>query len=183
MDHRKRVIPLASGNVLEIGIGSGLNLPFYDKENIKHLTGIDPSEEIWNKNVVDTRSLPFEFEYINAMAENIPADSKSFDTIVMTFTLCSIPDPDKALAEMRRVLKTNGKLLFCEHGKAPDKAVLRWQKMINPIFNHLGGGCNTTRDIPLIIESNGFKMSQMEAMYIPGWKPVSYYYLGTAEIK
>jgi ubiquinone/menaquinone biosynthesis C-methylase UbiE len=93
MDKRKKVIPLAYGNVLEIGIGSGLNFPFYNKENIKHLPGIDPSEEIWSKNIVDTRSLPYEFEFIKALAENIPADSNSFDTVVMTFTLCSITDP------------------------------------------------------------------------------------------
>jgi ubiquinone/menaquinone biosynthesis C-methylase UbiE len=183
MDQRKKVIPLAYGSVLEIGIGSGLNLPLYDKGSIKHLTGIDPSEEIWSKNIVDTRSLPFEFDFIKALAENIPADNNSFDTIVMTFTLCSITDPQKALAEIRRVLKTNGKLLFCEHGKAPDKGVLKLQNWMNPFFNHLGGGCNINRDIPLIIEANGFKFSQMEAMYIPGWKPMSYNYLGTAVIK
>lgn len=183
MDQRKEVIPLASGNVLEIGIGSGLNLPFYDKENIKHLTGIDPSEEIWARNIVDIRTLPFEFEFIKAKAENIPADSNSFDTVVMTYTLCSISETYKALDEIRRVLKTNGKLLFCEHGRAPDKAILRLQNIINPLFNHLGGGCNVNRDIPVIIEANGFKMKKMEALYIPGWKPVSYYYWGTAEMK
>ena len=183
MDQRKKVIPLACGNVLEIGIGSGLNLPFYDKENVKHLTGIDPSKEIWNKNIVDTRSLPFEFEFIKALAENIPTKSNSFDTIVMTYTLCSIPDPYKALAEIRRVLKTNGKLLFCEHGKAPDKAILSWQNIINPLSKHFGGGCNINRDIPFIIEANGFKMRKMESMYIPGWKPISYNYWGTAGIK
>jgi ubiquinone/menaquinone biosynthesis C-methylase UbiE len=183
MDQRKKVIPFASGNVLEIGIGSGLNLPFYDKDKIKHLTGIDPSEEMWNKKNVDTRILPFEFEFIKAFAENIPADNNSFDTIVMTFTLCSIPDPYKALTEIRRVLKTNGKLLFCEHGKAPDKVVVRWQNFVNPLFKHFGGGCNINRDIPLIIEANGFKMRKMEMMYIPGWKPMCYNYWGTAEIR
>jgi ubiquinone/menaquinone biosynthesis C-methylase UbiE len=183
MELRRKVIPSADGNVLEIGIGSGLNLPLYDKGSIKRLTGIDPSEEIWSKNIVDTRSLPFEFEFIKAPAENIPADSNSFDTVVMTFTLCSITDPHIALAEIRRILKTNGKLVFCEHGKAPDKAVLKVQNWMNPVFKHFGGGCNINRDIPLIIESNGFKMSKMEAMYIPGWKPMSYNYWGTAEMK
>jgi len=183
MIHRESLISLAYGNVLEVGIGSGLNLPFYAKENIKHLTGIDTSEEIWNINIVNSQSLPFEFEFIKANAENIPADSNSFDTVVMTYTLCSILDTYKALNEIRRVLKKNGKLIFCEHGKAPDRSVLRLQNMINPIFNHLGGGCNVNRDIPLIIESNGFKMRKMEAMYIPGWKPVSYNYLGEAEVK
>lgn len=183
MVQRKKLIPYAIGNVLEIGIGSGLNLPFYSKENVKHLTGIDPSEEIWNRNTVDIRSLPFEFEFIKAKAENIPAESNSFDTVVMTYTLCSIRETYIALEEIRRVLKANGKLLFCEHGKAPDKAILRLQNLINPVLNHLGGGCNVNRDIPVIIEAGGFKMRKMEALYIPGWKPISYNYWGEAAIK
>ena len=180
MRQREKVIPLASGNVLEIGIGSGLNIPFYNKQNIKHLTGIDPSEEIWNKNISDTKNLPYEFVFIKATAENIPVDSSSFDTVVMTYALCTIPDTSKALTEIRRVLKTDGKLLFCEHGKAPDKSILRWQNMMNPIWKHLGGGCNLNRDIPAIIEENGFNMIKIETMYLPGWKLASFNYWGSA---
>ena len=183
MQQREKVIPLAHGNVLEIGVGSGLNLPFYDKEDIKHLTAIDPSEDIWNKNVVDIQSLPFEFEFIKAFAENIPVDNHIFDTVVITYTLCSIPDTYKALGEIRRVLKTSGKLVFCEHGKAPDEATQRWQNIANPLWKRLGGGCNLNRDIPGIIEENGFKMNKIETMYIPGWKPASFNYWGTAETK
>jgi len=181
MRQRMKVIPLATGNVLEIGIGSGLNLPIYNKENVKHLTGIDPSKEMWDKNSIDTKNLPFEFAFAEAFAENIPEEDNRFDTVVITYALCTISDTNKALAEMRRVLKPNGKLIFCEHGKAPDKVIQKWQNMINPLWKRLGGGCNLNRDIPLIIEENGFKMNNVEKMYIPGWKPASFNYWGTAE--
>jgi ubiquinone/menaquinone biosynthesis C-methylase UbiE len=181
MRQRIKVIPLATGNVLEIGIGSGLNLPMYNAENVKRLTGIDPSKEMWHKNKVDTKKLPFEFRFTQASAENIPEDNNSFDSIVITYALCTIPDTDKALEEIRRVLKPNGKLIFCEHGKAPDKVVQKWQNRINPLWKRVGGGCNLNKDIPLIIEENGFKMQTMEKMYIPGWKPASFNYWGVAE--
>jgi ubiquinone/menaquinone biosynthesis C-methylase UbiE len=128
-------------------------------------------------------TLPFEFEFINAFAENIPVNNHSFDTVVITYTLCSIPDTYKALGEIRRVLKTSGKLVFCEHRKAPDEATQRWQNMANPLWKRLGGGCSLNRDIPGIIEDNGFKMNKIETMYIPGWKPASFNYWGTAETK
>ncbi len=181
MKQREKVIPSASGNVLEIGVGSGLNLPFYNKDIVNHLTAIDPSEDNWQQNVVDTQSLSFDFEFIKAFAEAIPADNNSFDTVVITYTLCSIPDTNKALTEVRRVLKTNGKLLFCEHGKAPDRATQMWQNGLNPLWKHLGGGCNLNRDIPLIFQENGFKMNKIETMYIPGWKPACFNYWGEAE--
>ncbi len=181
MRQRMKVIPLATGNVLEIGIGSGLNLPIYNNEKVKHLTAIDPSKEMWDKNVVDTKNLPFEFAFTEAFAENIPEEDNRFDTVVITYALCTISDTNKALEEMRRVLKPNGKLIFCEHGKAPDKGIQKWQNMINPLWKSLGGGCNLNRDIPLIIEENGFKMNNVEKMYIPGWKPASYNYWGIAE--
>ena len=181
MRQRMKVIPLATGNVLEIGIGSGLNLPLYNNNNIKHLTAIDPSKEMWDKNLIDTETLPFEFAFTKAFAENIPEENDSFDTVVITYTLCTILDTNKALEEMRRVLKPNGKLIFCEHGKAPEKSIQKWQNMINPLWKRFGGGCNLNRDIPLIIEENGFKISKMETMYIPGWKIGSFNYWGTAD--
>ena len=180
MYQRMKVIPLATGQVLEIGIGSGLNLPLYT--NIKHLTAIDPSDEIWDKKGIDTTSLPFGFTFTKAFAENIPEENDSFDTVVMTYTLCTIPDTNKALEEIRRVLKPNGKLIFCEHGKAPEKRIQQWQTMINPLWKRISGGCNLNRNIPLIIEENGFKISNMEAMYIPGWKFASFNYWGTADL-
>ncbi|NQW36222.1 MAG: class I SAM-dependent methyltransferase [Flavobacteriales bacterium] len=183
MKQRAKIIPQAQGNVLEIGIGSGLNLPFYAKDALKHLTAIDPSIETWHKNKIDTQSLPFGFEFIKAFAEDIPADSNSFDTVVITYALCTIPDTQKALSEIRRVLKTNGKLLFCEHGKAPDAAVQKWQNRINPLWKHIGGGCHLNKDIPLLIKDNGFKINQLDTMYIPGWKPASFNYWGSAQIR
>jgi len=183
MRQREKVIPLATGNVLEIGIGSGLNLPIYNGENINRLTAIDPSKEIWDKNIVDTKKLNFEFEFIEAFAENIPEDNNCFDTVVITYALCTIPDMNKAFEEIRRVLRPSGKLIFCEHGKAPDKAVQKWQNLVNPIWKQLGGGCNLNRDIPLIITDNGFNVVEMETMYIPGWKPASFNYWGTAKQK
>jgi len=181
MKQRFKIIPHARGNVLEIGIGSGLNLPFYSGDAIKHLTGIDPSAEIWQKNKVAIQKLPFDFEFIKAFAEDIPADGNSFDTVVITYSLCTIPDTKKALKEIRRVLKTNGKLLFCEHGKAPDIAVQKWQSRLNPIWKRVSGGCNLNKDIPLLIKENGFNINKLDTMYIPGWKPASFNYWGIAQ--
>ena len=182
MQQRNKVIPQAHGSVLEVGIGSGLNLPLYCKDNVKHLTAIDPSRDNWKKNIVDIQNLPFDFEFINAFAESIPADSSSFDTVVITYTLCSISDTSKALSEIRRVLKTSGTLLFCEHGKAPDKAMEIWQNIINPLWKSIAGGCNLNRDISRIIEESGFKINKMETRYVHGWKPGSFTYWGKAEI-
>jgi ubiquinone/menaquinone biosynthesis C-methylase UbiE len=181
MKQREKVVPLAKGKVLEIGIGSGLNIPFYDREEVQQLIGIDPSEEIWNKNNNNTEELGFDFQFIKAFAENIPIDSNSMDSVVITYTLCTIPDTEKALEEIRRILKPRGQLIFCEHGKAPDKAVQKWQNMINPLWKRIGGGCNLHRDIPSIIENSGFTISNLNTMYIPGWKPASFNYWGTGE--
>ncbi|MEZ4887593.1 MAG: class I SAM-dependent methyltransferase [Chitinophagales bacterium] len=182
MRQREKIIPLAVGNVLEIGVGSGLNLPYYNGNAVKHLTAIDPSIETWNRNTVDLQTLPFNVEFSQAFAEDIPADSNSFDTVVFTYTLCSIPNMHQAFEEITRVLKTNGKVVFCEHGKAPDKAVEKWQNRINPLWKHIGGGCNLNRDIPLAFADNGFRMNKLESMYLPGWKVVGFNYWGVAEV-
>ncbi len=181
MLQRQKVIPLAHGRVLEIGIGSGLNLPFYNKENVSQLLAIDPSKEIWKKNKVKLQELPFDFNFIKAFAEDIPADNNYFDSVILTYTLCTIKEAQEALGEIRRVLKGNGKLIFCEHGKAPDKAVQKWQNRMNPLWKRIGGGCNLNKDIPALIEDNGFMINKLETMYIPGWKPASFNYWGTAK--
>lgn len=180
---RMKIVPFAEGNVLEIGIGPGLNLPFYSKDKVKHLTAIEPSLETWNKNKVNTQELPFDFEFVQAFAENIPAENNSFDTVILTYTLCTIQDTFQSLEEIRRVLKPNGKLLFCEHGKAPDKAIQKWQNRINPLWKKVGGGCNLNKDIPTLIEGNGFQFENLESNYIPGWKPASFNYWGAAKIR
>ena len=183
MRQREKVIPLAKGNVLEIGVGSGLNLPFYKSDQINQLIAIDPSDEVWNKKEFKVQELDFDFEFIQAFAESIPIDSNSVDSIVVTYAMCTIPETEKAFEEFRRVLKPSGQLIFCEHGKAPDKAVQKWQNLVNPIWSKFGGGCNLNKDIPKLIEGNGFQMANLEAMYIPGWKPASFNYWGTAKLK
>ncbi len=180
---RKKVIPLAIGNVLEIGVGSGLNIPFYNHTKVKHLTAIDPSEELWEMNENEIKNLGFDFEFIKASAENIPAEDNCFDTVVITYTLCSIENINKALDEVKRVLKPSGNLIFCEHGLAPEKKTQNWQKFINPLWKKIGGGCNLNKDIPFLIKENGFKINQLQSKYIPGWKLASYNYWGIAELK
>lgn len=180
MKQRTKIVPAASGNVLEIGIGSGLNLGFYREGQVKSVIGIDPSEATWRENDIDLEQLPFPFEYIKAAAEAIPLEDHSVDSIVITYSLCTVPDLSQAFSEFRRVLRPKGQLLFCEHGKAPDAAVAKWQDRINPIWKKFGGGCNLNRDIPAIIRSNGFKIEQLETMYLPGWKPATFNYWGKA---
>lgn len=178
---REKVIPLAEGNVLEVGVGTGLNLPIYNGSKIHKLTAIDPSEETWVKRKVDVSQLSYDFEFIKASAEALPFPDNSFDSIVITYSLCTIPNPTKALKEMSRVLKKEGNLIFCEHGAAPDINVRATQDMINPIWKPFSGGCNLNRNISDIIESSGFKFQKLEKMYIPGPKFASYNYWGTAK--
>lgn len=179
---RQKIIPKAKGNVLEIGIGSGLNLPFYDSNKVKSLTAIDPSEEIWDLKPFDIKQLDFDFKFLKAFAEDIPLKNEQFDTIVITYTLCTIKDTKKAFDEIKRLLKPNGHLLFCEHGLAPDNSIKMWQNTINPVWKRVGGGCNLNKEIPELITSNGFEIIEMETMYLPGWKPASFNYWGVAII-
>jgi len=180
MKQREKIIPNAKGKVLEVGIGSGLNLSFYDPAKVTELVGIDPSLELWEKRQ-PIKDLGFHYEFINSVAEDMPFGKDSFDTIVITYTLCSIPDFQSALESLRKVLKPSGKFLFCEHGKAPDKSVLLTQNAINPIWKLIGGGCNINRDIPSIINGNGFEILTLETMYVQGWKPVSFNFWGEAK--
>lgn len=177
---REKIIPKAKGNVLEVGIGTGLNLNFYVPEQISRVVGIDPSKEVWNEGKVNTVNLPFPFEFIKASAENIPFENGIFDTVVTTYTMCTIPNLNMAFQEFKRVLKPDGILIFCEHGKAPQPSIEKWQHRINPVWKKFSGGCNLNRDIPSVIEDNGFKIDEIEKMYIPGWKIASYNYWGIA---
>ena len=182
MKQREKIVPEAFGEVIEIGIGSGLNLNFYDKSRVKKVTGIDPSQELWDRSKLNSSALPFKFEYINAFAEELPVHNAAFDSVVVTYSLCTIPNLKEAFSEIKRVMKPNGSLLFCEHGKAPDNSIQRWQNLINPIWKKFGGGCNLNRDIPALIEDNGFRIKHLDTMYIPGWKPASFNFWGTAQI-
>ena len=165
---RQKVVPLAEGRVLEIGIGSGLNLPFYDAAKIETVIGLDPAEEMLSMARRRSADLPFAVEYLALEGERIPLEAESVDTVLVTYTLCTIPDPVAALEGMRRVLKASGRLIFCEHGRAPDAAVRRWQDRLNPLWGRIGGGCNLNRDIPALIEAAGFRVEHLERMYLPG---------------
>lgn len=177
---RSKIIPMANGNILEIAIGSGLNLPFYDNKKVKKLIGLEPSKEIWELNKHKSEKLGFAFEFVNAFAEEIPFSNNAFDTVVITYALCTIVDTQKALKEIERVLKPNGKLLFCEHGLAPDNKVAYWQNKITPYWKRIGGGCHLNKNIPKLLLENGFDISTLDQMYIPGWKPASFNYWGVA---
>ncbi len=180
MKQREKIVPLASGHVLEIGIGSGLNIPYYDTSSVSHLWGLDPSREMWGIASRNAREHHLDAEFIEASAESIPLESDSADTVVMTYTLCTIPDVAQALDEIRRVLKPGGTLLFCEHGEAPDPGVRKWQRRASPIWKYLGGGCHLDRPIPRLLESAGYRSDDLQTMYIPGWKPACFNYWGSA---
>ncbi len=181
MKQREKVVPLAEGRVLEIGIGSGLNLPYYTPGKIEHLWGLDPSREILALAEKHRVPVDFDIELIEAPAESIPLDNNSADSAIITYTLCTIPSVLQALEEVRRVLKPNGRLIFCEHGAAPDRNVRRWQDALTPAWKVVGGGCHLNRQIPKLLEQGGFKIQEMETMYIPGWKPVCFNYWGIAK--
>ena len=177
---REKIVPLAEGRVLEVGIGSGLNLPFYAAGKVQYVWGLDPSKESWALAHQGAAQTEFDVEFIEATAEEIPLDNGSADTVLVTYTLCSIPKILPALGEMRRVLKQGRQLIFCEHGRAPDKTVQRWQNHLNPIWKRLSGGCNLNLPIPSLLKQAGFRIRTMDMMYIPGWKPACFNYWGTA---
>jgi ubiquinone/menaquinone biosynthesis C-methylase UbiE len=175
---RKKVVPLASGRVLEIGIGSGLNLPFYDAQKVRHVWGLEPNEDMWG--LGSSKGVPFDFEFLQASAEKIPLDNGSADSVVVTYTLCSVAKASEALRDMHRVLRPGGQLIFCEHGSAPDPSVRRWQERLNPIWQKAAGGCRLNLQIPSLLEQGGFKIRVLDKMYIQGPKIASYNYWGTA---
>ena len=177
---RRKVVPLAKGRVLEIGIGSGLNLPYYDPSKVEMIWGLEPSMQMRTMAEKWVRETQLKVEFIGLSDDEIPLESDSVDTVLVTYTLCTIPDVVRALEDMRRVLMPGGELIFSEHGLAPDENVRRWQDRMNPIWKRFGGGCNLNRPIPSLIEQGGFKIKNMETMYIPGWKPASFTYWVTA---
>ena len=165
---RRKVVPRAEGRVLEIGFGAGHNLPHYDASKVTHLWALEPSKEMRSNAAERVRASPLDLEFLDLPGEQIPLDDESADTVLVTYTLCSIPDVMRALSGMRRVLKPNGRLLFCEHGEAPDENVRKWQARITPIWKKIGGGCHVDRAIPRLISESGFKIADMETMYLPG---------------
>jgi len=181
---RRKVVPMAEGRILEIGIGTGLNLDYYDPSKVEKLIGLDPSEESWRIAGKRAKDLPFDVEFIGLPGEEIPLDANSVDTVLVTFSLCTIPDPHTALEGMRRVLRPGGKLIFCEHGAAPDANVRKWQDRINPVWKAVCGGCNLNREIPSIIGGAGFEVKQMETMYLPSTPRIAgFNYWGAAQAR
>tara|TARA_Y100000768_G_scaffold217653_1_gene164069 strand:+ start:1771 stop:2307 length:537 start_codon:yes stop_codon:yes gene_type:complete len=178
------VVPLAEGKVLEIGIGSGLNLPYYEKSKIDEVWGLDPSEELsaMARIVADQESI--EVNFISSGAEEIPLPDNHFDSVLITYTMCTIPEVLRANQEIRRVLKEDGKMIFCEHGEAPDENIRKWQKRINPFWGKIAGGCNINRKIPSLIQDSGFDIVEMEEMYLPSTPKIAgYNYWGFALAK
>jgi len=180
---REKIVPRARGDVLEIGFGSGLNLPYYDRDRVRRIWGLEPSVGMRRlaSDAISQGSL--EVELIELPGEEIPLDDNSVDTVLVTYTLCTIPEVEAALEGMRRVLKPKGKLLYCEHGKAPDSGVLKWQERLNPAWKRFSGGCNMHRDIPAILDESGFVVEDDNRMYLPGLRALSYNYWGAARIR
>ena len=177
--YRHRVVPAAEGRVLEIGVGSGLNLPFYTQK-AELVMGLDPSPKLLSMARRAARPAAIPFDFIEGSAEAIPLEDGSVDTVVTTWTLCSIPDASRSLHEMRRVLKSAGSLLFVEHGRAPEPNVRRWQDRLTPVWKRVGGGCHLNRAIGTLIESAGFQFERIETGYMRGPRPMTFMYEGSA---
>jgi ubiquinone/menaquinone biosynthesis C-methylase UbiE len=177
---RARVVPRARGRVLEVGMGSGLNLACYDRGAIEKLWGLEPSAALRERAAVRARAAGIAVEYIGLSGESIPLPDASCDGVVVTWTLCSIPDVEAALAEMRRVLRPGGRLLFAEHGLAPDERVARWQHRLNPLWVRLSRGCNLDRPAAASIRAAGFELQELESTRLPGASVLAYNVYGTA---
>ena len=177
---RLKLVPGAAGDVLELGFGSGLNLAHYDPSAVRKVWALEPAAEMWDLAQEAVRRSALPVELLQASAEAIPLPDESVDTVVMTYTLCTIPDAPRAIGEAHRVLRPGGRLLFCEHGSAPDERVRRWQERINPLWRRLAGGCNVNRHAPSLIAAGGFRVDQLSTMYLPGWRLASFNFWGSA---
>ncbi len=180
MKQRALLIPEAEGLVLEVGLGTGHNLPFYRPDRVKRIHAVDPALAMHALAEKQARQISIPVEMVPLAMERIDADSAQFDTVVCTFTLCSIADVEAALQEMRRVLRPEGHLLFCEHGLAPTESVQRWQRRLNPVWKPLAGGCHLDRDIPGLLKRAGFRIEDMHSGYVRGPRPMTWVYRGRA---
>jgi ubiquinone/menaquinone biosynthesis C-methylase UbiE len=179
---RQKVVPQARGKVLEIGMGSGLNLPFYQTDQVEKVWGLEPSAGMRRRARDRVAAAGVEVEWLDLPGEQIPLDDGFVDTVVLTYTLCTIPDATAALQGMRRVLKPGGQLLFCEHGEAPDPGVAKWQRRLNSGWRRCFGGCNLNRRIPTLIEEAGFSINELDTMYLPGSpRALAFNYWGVAD--
>jgi SAM-dependent methyltransferase len=164
---RRRVVPGASGQVLEIGFGSGLNLPFYDRTKVRRLWALEPSPEMRALAAPRIEASGLDVHLLELPGEAVPLPDQSVDSVVVTFTLCTIPDAATALGQIRRVLRPDGRLLFCEHGAAPDPGVRRWQDRLNGVWGALAGGCHLNREMAPLIERAGFRFDEVRSAYLP----------------
>lgn len=178
---RRELVPRLQGHVLEVGIGSGLNLPFYN--GASKVTGIDPSEElqVYAREVAERSNVDVEF--VTESSEVMPFENQSFDSVLVTWTLCTIPNAELALQEIRRVLKPGGQLFFAEHGLSPDPEVVRWQDRLNGIWGKVAGGCNLNRDTVKQLADAGFQIDDLEQGYIPGPRFATFQSRGVASAR
>ena len=179
--YRRRVLQAAEGCVLEIGIGAGLNLPFYGHA-AEHVIGLEPSPRLLAMVRETSSAVPRQVELLRATAEAIPLEDGCVDTVVSTWTLCSIPDVARALEEIRRVLKTDGRFVFVEHGLSSDPGVSRWQHRLTPLWKRIAGGCHLDRPIARLVENAGFRFDQLQTEYMQGPRPMTFMYAGSARI-
>ncbi len=183
MKQRSLLVPAAEGRVLEVGFGSGTNLGFYDPTKVERLFALEPSEGMRRKAAKAVSASPLDIEWLGLPGEEIPLEDDSVDTVVLTYTACTIPDAAAALAQMRRVLKPGGRLLFSEHGAAPDAGVAKWQGRIEPVWKVLAGGCHLTRKPDQMIEAAGFRIEDLTAGYLPkSPKFAAFNYAGSARV-
>jgi ubiquinone/menaquinone biosynthesis C-methylase UbiE len=180
LDERRRWIPRARGDVLELGVGSGLNLAFYDCARVASVTGIDPSAALLARAGSRAAQSLVPVELVEASAEQLPFGAGSFDSAIVTYSLCSMDDPARALAEVRRVLRPGGELVFVEHGLAPDAGTRWWQHRLTPIWRRIGGGCRLDRDMPAILRGAGYQLDELYAEYTEGVRWLSFTFQGTA---
>jgi ubiquinone/menaquinone biosynthesis C-methylase UbiE len=181
IEYRRRGLAKAEGCVLEIGIGSGLNLPHYG-DAVRHVIGLEPSPRLLRmaRRVAATGASCVEL--VQGSADAIPLENESVDTIVSTWTLCSVPDVEGALGEVRRVLKHDGRLLFVEHGLSSDSRVRRWQDRLTPVWKRIAGGCHLNRPIIQLIEGAGFRVEHVATGYMQGPRPMTFMYEGSARL-
>ena len=176
---RQRVISAAEGRVLEVGIGSGLNLPLYPAA-VRAVIGLEPSPELLRLARTRAAAAPVAVELLEASAEAVPLAAGSIDCVVTTWTLCTIPDAQRALGEVRRVLRPGGALLFVEHGRAPEQGTARWQDRLDPLWSRVAGGCHLNRKIDALIAGSGFRIDALTHARLPGPRTHTFLYEGRA---
>ncbi|PQA88418.1 class I SAM-dependent methyltransferase [Hyphococcus luteus] len=180
---REKIVPAAAGKVLEVGFGSGLNAPYYDQSAITHLYALEPSAAMRARAAKRIAGLSFPLEWLDLPGEEIPLPEASVDTVLVTYTLCTIPGVEAALQGMRRVLKPGGKMIFLEHGLSPDAGVAKWQNRLDGIWGKLAGGCHLNRDPASLIREAGFKISALDQHYAPGAPKFAGYMTGGVAAK